>query len=519
MCPHLLAGLLLFSWNAAASEFVVEAAAGSLVTGTLAAPVADAPARALLLDASGRHVRAFEMTEDGRIDYQFVAGTAGPYRLRPETAALPWQDHRDPPHDLAALEFPVADAVPADPRLRALLALPEAARAERMPRFWQEVHAAGTPLHTPLASGLVRLTFLWRGQPDTRNVRLYWPAQSANLRPFSRLPATDLWFLELEVPAGTRASYRIAPDVPAGERRLMRRMMRASAQADPLNPSRWRRDPRDGEYDSDSLLALPGSPTQHWTTAVPSTLQGRVEEHRIASARLGNSRRLSVYLPHGYAENSTYPLLLVFDRQAYLRDAALPATLDKLIAAGRIPPLMAVLIDNSSAEARARELPCNYEFAAFMTDELLPWLHRHWTLERDPSRVVVAGASYGGLAAACLAWRHPQRFGRVLAQSGSFWWGPAALDADPAANGGGWLARQFAEAPRSNLSFYLEAGLLEIRRRGDSSQGILESTRELAEVLRRRGYPVQLHEYAGGHDYAVWREGIAEGLIALLGGD
>ena len=121
------------------------------------------------------------------------------------------------------------------------------------------------------------------------------------------------------------------------------------------------------------------------------------------------------------------------------------------------------------------------------------------------------------MAAACLAWRHPEHYGRVLAQSGSFWWGPNAFADDPARRDGGWLTRQFAQGPRTNLVFYLQAGLLETRRNGDSTDGILESSRALAEQLRQRGYTVKLHEYAGGHDYAVWREGIADGLIYLLG--
>ncbi len=416
-----------------------------------------------------------------------------------------------------AADYPVASAVPADPRLQALLATPEDARAARMPRFWEELRDLGTPLRTPLPSGATRLTFLWRGQADTRNVRLSWPAQSAHLQAFTPVPGTDAWFLELEVPAATRASYRIAPDVPAGDRSLMRQALIDNAQADPLNPLRWQHASREGKPEVDSLLELPDAPVQRWSSGPPATPAGRIEQHWIESQRLHNRRRLDVYLPPGHSQGRRYPLLLVFDGGAYLHEASLPATLDRLIAAGAIPPLVAVLVDNPSAETRSRELPCNPVFADFMADELLPWLHRRWSLSTDPRQVVLAGSSYGGLAAACTAWRHPKEFGRVLAQSGSFWWGPNAFDPDPAKNDGGWLARQFARSPRSGLAFHLQAGALETRLPGDATDGILESTRTLARTLRARGYRVQLDEYAGGHDFAIWREGIAEGLIDLLG--
>jgi enterochelin esterase-like enzyme len=37
------------------------------------------------------------------------------------------------------------------------------------------------------------------------------------------------------------------------------------------------------------------------------------------------------------------------------------------------------------------------------------------------------------------------------------------------------------------------------------------------EALLRRGYEVVYREYSGGHDYACWRGGLADGLIELLG--
>ena len=39
-------------------------------------------------------------------------------------------------------------------------------------------------------------------------------------------------------------------------------------------------------------------------------------------------------------------------------------------------------------------------------------------------RTVLAGSSYGGLAATTVAMRHPEVFGNVLSMSGSFWWSP-----------------------------------------------------------------------------------------------
>lgn len=153
--------------------------------------------------------------------------------------------------------------------------------------------------------------------------------------------------------------------------------------------------------------------------------------------------------------------------------------------------------------------------------ELLPWLAARYPITADPSLTVVAGSSYGGLASAWLGLRHPQRFGRVLSLSGSFWWAPARPPGfvigglDDVAEGE-WLTRQFAATPRSEVVFYLAPGLLE-RSAPSDGPGILEANRHLRDVLQARGQRVIYREFAGGHDYVNWRSELAEGLIALLG--
>ncbi|CAM5452935.1 enterochelin esterase [Streptomyces californicus] len=47
---------------------------------------------------------------------------------------------------------------------------------------------------------------------------------------------------------------------------------------------------------------------------------------------------------------------------------------------------------------------------------------------------------------------------------------------------------------------------------------LLGENRRLRNVLRARGYDVRYGEFNGGHDYACWRGGLADGLVDLLGG-
>jgi enterochelin esterase family protein len=169
---------------------------------------------------------------------------------------------------------------------------------------------------------------------------------------------------------------------------------------------------------------------------------------------------------------------------------------------------------------RGIELPCNPTFGEFLNSELIPWLRRNYSVTRDPQRVTTGGCSYGGLAATCAAYRHPETFGNVLSQSGSYWWTPSpdpskpdtfAPDADPS-----YVAQLFVNSPKLPVRFYLDAGSLELDRDGKGGS-ILVTNRHLRDVLRAKGYEVFYQEFQGGHDYVSWRGSIADGLI-LLGG-
>ncbi|MEN0106170.1 MAG: alpha/beta hydrolase-fold protein, partial [Pseudomonas sp.] len=190
----------------------------------------------------------------------------------------------------------------------------------------------------------------------------------------------------------------------------------------------------------------------------------------------------------------------------YLGKVPTPTILDNLIAQGRIPSTAVVLIDNPSPEARGAELPPNPEFVRFLAEELVPWV-RQQGIDASPARTVIAGSSFGGLAASYAALKHPQLFGNVISQSGSYWWSPTGQEPE-------WLTRAFIDAPRLPVRFYLEAGRFEA---GNGQLGIFETTQHLRDVLRAKGYDVQHREWSSGHDYLNWRGTLAEGLIALFG--
>jgi enterochelin esterase family protein len=277
----------------------------------------------------------------------------------------------------------------------------------------------------------------------------------------------------------------------------------AALKRDPLNP-------RQAPEPLASLAELPAARKQPWIEPRPNVPAGRLEESRFRSERLGNERIVRIYTPPGYdPKGKPLGLLIVLDGRTYTSDVPTPTILDNLLAARRIPPLVAVFIANPSAEARTLELSCHPPFADFLARELIPWVRRGYRVTADPARTAIAGSSLGGLAAGCAAARFPDVFGNVLALSGSFSWKPPG-ETEPE-----WLARQLATGRKLPLRFYLEAGLMEDRARPEGPS-LLASNRHLRTVLQAKGYAVEYREFNGGHSILNWRGSIADGLLALF---
>jgi enterochelin esterase-like enzyme len=393
------------------------------------------------------------------------------------------------------------------PRLRKLSASIAAGDVGAVEAFWTEVKEQHAPLVEPIdrEQGYVWLTYLWRGDGDTRSVLLLGGTSAEHPldNRMARLPNTDVWYRTVRMRRDLRATYRFLVNPPMIETAdgAGKTDEPPKTKTDPLNPRRMI---------SGSLVELTGAPAQPWLQAQDGVPKGKVATQKLHSQILNNDRQIAVYHPAGYdPQGAAYPLVIIFDWDAYTLFVPTPTILDNLIHAGKIPPVVALLVGNA-AKQRNTELPCNDTFARFLAEELLPTVRQEHHVSTDPHQVVIGGSSYGGLAASFFALRHPELVGNVLSQSGSYWWHPehdnSAGDLSAEKE---WLTRQYLAAPTQDTRFFIEAGLCE---------GMLSENRHFRDVLRAKGYQVVAYsEYNGGHDYCCWRGSLADGLIALLG--
>jgi enterochelin esterase family protein len=242
--------------------------------------------------------------------------------------------------------------------------------------------------------------------------------------------------------------------------------------------------------------------------------QGRVTQQSIPSRIYGHPRKVWVYTPAGYKTGpAAYPLIVAFDGDDYRGDTMpLPRVLDSLAAAGKLPPMVALLVDNSSGATRLGDLANQPAFAEFLATEAIPWVRRQYNVTRDPHRTIVTGSSAGGLAASYVALVHPEIFGNVLSQSGAYWRGAASSNSPPWE----WLTGQYYTQPGKDVRFVVDVGAGETHHTVGTGPVFIEAVRRFRDALKSKGYTVIYTEVPGGqHAPQFWRPRLPVDLVAL----
>lgn len=431
-----------------------------------------------------------------------------------------------------------ASETPRSPRLAALSRALTDGDANALQAFWREIEAAGAPLIEDHASssqipeGTMLLTFVVRatGAQNESVPSAYgefgdtqspWPVAG----PLGRLRGSDVWFRTYEMSDRARFSYHLSrprarEDHPQAQASFTDTTGTHELFLDPLNtksyPSAWA-SKIGSTWIEDKLVRVsyaegPRAPREPFVAERPGVPRGKVTTFDFASKLLGNERKITIYTPPGADRGCPdCDFLLLFDRASYLTAVPTPTLLDNMLADGVIRPIVAVLVGNTEKPGRGAELPPNPLFQKFLGEELLPWVRARYRYSSDPRRAVVAGSSFGGLASSYTALSHPDVFGNVLSQSGSYWWSPQwpASGTIPPEDAG-WLIRRYGEKARLPVRFYMEAGTWEGRI-------ILQPNRQFHSLLQEKGYEVHYEERIGGHDYVSWRATLAEGLQRLIG--
>jgi enterochelin esterase family protein len=276
-----------------------------------------------------------------------------------------------------------------------------------------------------------------------------------------------------------------------------------------------------------SLAVVPGSDVFD-TKNVP---HGAVASVYYNSTTLGGLRRAHVYTPPGYeAGRDRYPVFYLLHGAGDVDDSWTSVgragfILDNLIASGKAKPMIVVMpaghVNGAGAAigappqappaagAPARPDP----FVGDFVNDLMPFVEKTYRVQTDRASRAIAGLSMGGSQTLNIAIPHLDKFAYVgVFSSGILGGGGRGRGAAPAA---GTPEPPFGEAwEKANLASLDNAatkkGLRVLWFSTGKEDGLIGTTRNTVDLLKKHGFAPVFLESEGGHTWLNWRDYLSQ---------
>lgn len=310
-----------------------------------------------------------------------------------------------------------------------------------------------------------------------------------------------LFALSWLLPSTLTASYRYVPltELPetAGANRENWLKIHRAGVVDPKNPEKL----QNPLGSASSVLSLPDSPRHPAWQGLAGRSAEAVEQSE-RSATVTTDWKTHCVILHSTSDSPSH-LLVLFDA-SFLEGAQVHTALSSYQR-----NLATVLVDSGTLEERGKFLTNPAEVAAVLRKihrNTREWFGRSF----EPSETILAGQSFGGLAAATAVLRNPELAKLAIPQSGSYWFSgkPRPSRTEQLQRGVNPEIITLAQNADPGIRMVLQAGTEEAE--------LSPMSRALHSALRERHLQVALSLYSGGHDYAWWRHGLFDGLDLLL---
>jgi enterochelin esterase-like enzyme len=275
---------------------------------------------------------------------------------------------------------------------------------------------------------------------------------------------------------------------------------------------------------ADSKL-YPGIAREPWTFGAPDP-QNPAKMVVTTSHPAPYTRKVAVYVPKQYVAGTAAPFIVGADGP----DKMLFTALDNLIAAKKVPAMVAISIGNGSGDAQGSERGLEYDtmsgkYAEWVETEVLPLVEAkaNVKLTRDPEGRATMGGSSGGSCALIMAWNHPEWYHRVLTYSGTYVNQQWPWNAETPHGAWGFHETLIPKGPRKPIRLWLEVGdkdLLNPNAMRDNMHDWVEANERMAKALKAKEYHYQFLfvKNAGHTDGTVKAQTLPEALEYLWQG-
>jgi enterochelin esterase-like enzyme len=227
-----------------------------------------------------------------------------------------------------------------------------------------------------------------------------------------------------------------------------------------------------------------------------------VEKLDIASTYLGNTRHVRIFLPPGYDESISYPVIYCQDGEEFFNFGRIATHATRLILDEAMQPMIIVGVDVDMERRTEEYSPEGSRFGSyckFFVEELLPYTEERFPIRKDPVERVLAGDSLGGTVSLHLALDYPLLFNHVMALSGAFF--PSTQERLALENDLSWL--------RVYMIIGLDEGAVKLDR---GTVDFLQLNRETKALLEQKKVSVEYKEKPGDHTWGFWQNEVPDAL-------
>jgi iron(III)-enterobactin esterase len=238
-------------------------------------------------------------------------------------------------------------------------------------------------------------------------------------------------------------------------------------------------------------------------------------------------RKVCVYVPEQYVEGTEAPFIIAQDGLGY--KGVLPPVLDSLIAAKRVPVMIAIMINSGGGDAQGSQRGLEYDtvsglYTTFIESEVLPRIAKDFKIvfTKDPEGRATMGGSSGGACAFTMGWFHPELYRRILTYSGTYVNQQSPKNADTPHGAWEYHEHLIPQLEPRPLRVWLEVSENDNGAKRDeaSLHNWVLANQRMAAALKAKGYHYQyVYALNAGHtDGKVTRQTLPEALEWLWKG-
>ncbi|WP_123040631.1 alpha/beta hydrolase [Cohnella candidum] len=233
-----------------------------------------------------------------------------------------------------------------------------------------------------------------------------------------------------------------------------------------------------------------------------------VVKHVVPSRFLPEGERsLRIYLPPGYQETISYPVIYCQDGEDFFNFGRIATIGQGLILEEDWEPFVIVGVDVDKRLRTSEYMPggSRHEvYTRFFAEEMVPDVERHFSVRRTPDDRLLAGDSLGAAVCLSLSLQRRDLFNRILSLSGAYY--------DHS------MEQAKAAGDLSGLNLWMAVGLQETAFETDRGTfDFVTLNREMHRLLVSKGARVDYAERDGEHKWGFWQQLLPEALAPFLG--